>query len=154
MCLCFLLNKVLSFLKFLLTSLTNHPQRQRLIRARVGPEEGAASGEEGSGASGPWGRENGTAPEGERQPPEGELERGKETVGETCGGGQPKEQEEEEEEQEDQDEENVPFKPFVLPGKSRPHRKSDWDFVLILGCVSHHYAIKEIILNVSLSAKR
>lgn len=117
MCFCFLLNKVLSFLKFLLTSLTNHPQRQRLIRARVGPEEGAASGEEGSGASGPWGRENGTAPEGERQPPEGELERGKETVGETCGGGQPKEQEEEEEEQEDQDEENVPFKPFVLPGK-------------------------------------
>ncbi|XP_025998944.1 sodium/potassium/calcium exchanger 3-like isoform X2 [Astatotilapia calliptera] len=101
--------------------LNSHPhqltlsERQRLIRARVGPEEGAASGEEGSGASGPWGRENGTAPEGERQPPEGELERGKETVGETCGGGQPKEQEEEEEEQEDQDEENVPFKPFVLP---------------------------------------
>ncbi|XP_030595025.1 sodium/potassium/calcium exchanger 3 isoform X2 [Archocentrus centrarchus] len=90
-------------------------ERQRLIRARVGPEEGAASGEEGSGASGPWGRENGTVAEGERQPPEGERERSKETVGETCGGGQPKEEEEEEEEQEDQDEENVPFKPFILP---------------------------------------
>uniref|UniRef100_A0A3P9B695 Solute carrier family 24 member 6a n=1 Tax=Maylandia zebra TaxID=106582 RepID=A0A3P9B695_9CICH len=58
------------------------------------------------------------------------------TLGETCGGGQPKEQEEEEEEQEDQDEENVPFKPFVLPGKSRPHRKwlLSWPVSVLLYC--------------------
>lgn len=60
--------------------------------------------------------------EGERQPPEGEMERSKETVGETCGGGQPKEEEEEEDEQEDQDEENAPFKPFILPGTSWPQK--------------------------------
>jgi len=56
-----------------------HPQRQRLIQAQVSPEEGAASGEEGLGASGTWGRENGTAAEGDRQPLEGETERIKET---------------------------------------------------------------------------
>ncbi|GLD72367.1 sodium/potassium/calcium exchanger 3-like isoform X1 [Lates japonicus] len=91
--------------------------RQRLIRARVGPEEGgAASGEEGLGASGPWGRENGAvAAEGDRQMLEGDRERGKETVGETGGGAQSKEEEEEEEEQEEGEEENAPFKPFILP---------------------------------------
>uniref|UniRef100_A0AAZ1XUS7 Sodium/calcium exchanger membrane region domain-containing protein n=1 Tax=Oreochromis aureus TaxID=47969 RepID=A0AAZ1XUS7_OREAU len=109
-------------------------ERQRLIRARVGPEEGAASGEEGSGASGPWGRENGTVAEGERQPPEGE--RGKETVVETCGGGQPKEEEDEEEEQENQDEENVPFKPFVLPDGWRVRLKwlLSWPVSVLLYC--------------------
>ncbi|GAA6225310.1 sodium/potassium/calcium exchanger 3-like isoform X2 [Lates japonicus] len=92
-------------------------ERQRLIRARVGPEEGgAASGEEGLGASGPWGRENGAvAAEGDRQMLEGDRERGKETVGETGGGAQSKEEEEEEEEQEEGEEENAPFKPFILP---------------------------------------
>ncbi|XP_008278550.1 sodium/potassium/calcium exchanger 3 [Stegastes partitus] len=91
-------------------------ERQRLIRARVGPEEGGASGEEGLGASGPWGRENGTVAEGGRQMLEGERERAKETDGgETGGGAQPKEEEEEEEEQEEGEEENTPFKPFVLP---------------------------------------
>ncbi|XP_025767288.1 sodium/potassium/calcium exchanger 3 isoform X2 [Oreochromis niloticus] len=111
-------------------------ERQRLIRARVGPEEGAASGEEGSGASGPWGRENGTVAEGERQPPEGERERGKETVVETCGGGQPKEEEDEEEEQENQDEENVPFKPFVLPDGWRVRLKwlLSWPVSVLLYC--------------------
>uniref|UniRef100_A0A3B4UV78 Solute carrier family 24 member 6a n=1 Tax=Seriola dumerili TaxID=41447 RepID=A0A3B4UV78_SERDU len=90
-------------------------ERQRLIRARVGPEEGGASGEEGLGASGSWGRENGTVAEGDRQMLEGETERGKEMGGETGGGAQPKEEEEEEEEQEE-GEENTPFKPFILPG--------------------------------------
>ncbi|XP_051275490.1 sodium/potassium/calcium exchanger 3 isoform X2 [Dicentrarchus labrax] len=91
-------------------------ERQRLIRARVGPEEGGASGEEGVGTNGPWGgRENGTVAEGDTQPLEGERERGKETGGETGGGAQPKEEEEEEEEQEEGEDENVPFKPFVLP---------------------------------------
>ncbi|XP_023263151.1 sodium/potassium/calcium exchanger 3-like isoform X2 [Seriola lalandi dorsalis] len=89
-------------------------ERQRLIRARVGPEEGGASGEEGLGASGSWGRENGTVAEGDRQMLEGETERGKEMGGETGGGAQPKEDEEEEEEQEE-GEENTPFKPFILP---------------------------------------
>ncbi|XP_034545114.1 sodium/potassium/calcium exchanger 3 isoform X2 [Notolabrus celidotus] len=84
-------------------------ERQRLIRARGGSEEGGASGDEGVGA-------NGTVAEGNKQPPEGERERDKETVGESDGGAQPKdEEEEEEEEQEEGDEENSPFKPFVLP---------------------------------------
>ncbi|KAM9356997.1 sodium/potassium/calcium exchanger 3 [Symphorus nematophorus] len=90
-------------------------ERQRLIRARVGPEEGGASGEEGLGANGPWGRENGTVAEGDLQQLEGDRERGKETGGDRGGGAQPKEEEEEEEEQEEGDEENAPFKPFVMP---------------------------------------
>ncbi|XP_068571023.1 sodium/potassium/calcium exchanger 3 isoform X2 [Cebidichthys violaceus] len=91
-------------------------ERQRLIRSQVGPEEGGASGEEGFGANGPWGRENGTASEGDRHPLEEDKERGKETGGETGGGAQPKEEEEEEEEQEEEgEEENSPFEPFVLP---------------------------------------
>ncbi|XP_030000705.1 sodium/potassium/calcium exchanger 3 isoform X2 [Sphaeramia orbicularis] len=88
-------------------------ERQRLIRARGGPEEGGAAGDEG--ASGTWGRENGTVGEGDRQTLEGERERGKETGGETRGGAQPKEEEEEEEEQEDGEEENAAFKPFSFP---------------------------------------
>ncbi|XP_032383588.1 LOW QUALITY PROTEIN: sodium/potassium/calcium exchanger 3 [Etheostoma spectabile] len=90
-------------------------ERQRLIRARGGPEEGGASGEEGLGANGSWGRENGTVAEGDKQPLEGERERGKETGGETGGVAHPKEEEEEEEEQEEGEEENIPFKPFTLP---------------------------------------
>ncbi|XP_037636940.1 sodium/potassium/calcium exchanger 3-like isoform X1 [Sebastes umbrosus] len=90
-------------------------ERQRLIRARGGPEEGGASGEEGLGANGPWGRENGTVAEGDRQPLDGERETGKETCRETGGGAQLKEEEEEEEEQEEGEEEDAPFKPFVLP---------------------------------------
>ncbi|KAK1904874.1 Sodium/potassium/calcium exchanger 3 [Dissostichus eleginoides] len=58
-------------------------ERQRLIQARGGSVEGGASGEEGLGANGAWGRENGAATEGDRQPLEGE--RGKETEGEREG---------------------------------------------------------------------
>ncbi|XP_020500996.1 sodium/potassium/calcium exchanger 3 isoform X2 [Labrus bergylta] len=84
-------------------------ERQRLIRAREGSEEGGASGDEGVGA-------NGTVAEGDKPLPEGERERGKEAVGETDGGAQPKDEEdEEEEEQEEGVDENAPFKPFVLP---------------------------------------
>ncbi|KAM8733334.1 sodium/potassium/calcium exchanger 3 isoform 2-T2 [Acanthopagrus schlegelii] len=90
-------------------------ERQRLIRARVGPEEGAASGEESLGANGAWGRENGMVAEGEMQPLEGERERGKEMGGETGEGAQPKEEEEEDDDQEEGEEERSPFKPFVLP---------------------------------------
>ncbi|XP_072251702.1 sodium/potassium/calcium exchanger 3-like isoform X1 [Leuresthes tenuis] len=90
-------------------------ERQRLIQAQVSPEEGAASGEEGLGASGTWSRENGTAAEGDRQPLEGETERIKETEVETGGGVQAKEEEEEEDEQEEGEGENTPFKPFVVP---------------------------------------
>lgn len=67
------------------------------------------------GANGSWGRENGTVAEGDKQPLEGERERGKETGGETGGVVHPKEEEEEEEEQEEGEEENIPFKPFTLP---------------------------------------
>ncbi|KAK5864722.1 hypothetical protein PBY51_015941 [Eleginops maclovinus] len=92
-------------------------ERQRLIQARGGPVEGGASGEEGLGANGAWGRENGAATEGDRHPLEGE--RGKETEGET-GGAQPKEEEEEEEEEQEQEEgeeedDDAPLKPFVVP---------------------------------------
>ncbi|XP_008418620.1 sodium/potassium/calcium exchanger 3-like isoform X1 [Poecilia reticulata] len=83
-------------------------ERQRLIRARVSPEEGACPGEEGSGPGGNWGRENGAAAEGE-------MERGKESGGEAGGGAQLKENEEEEEDEEEGEEENSPFKPFILP---------------------------------------
>ncbi|KAM7000324.1 sodium/potassium/calcium exchanger 3-like isoform 2-T2 [Tautogolabrus adspersus] len=84
-------------------------ERQRLIRAREGSEEGGASGDEGVGA-------NGTVVEGDKQLPEGERERGKEAVAETDRGEQPKDEEdEEEEEQEEGVDENAPFKPFVLP---------------------------------------
>lgn len=94
-----------------------HPQRQRLIRARVGPEEGGASGEEGSGASVPWERDNRMVAEGDRQTLEGERERGKEMGEETGRGTQPKEEEEEEEDQEEGQDENAPFKPFNIPGE-------------------------------------
>ncbi|XP_056295466.1 sodium/potassium/calcium exchanger 3-like [Pseudoliparis swirei] len=84
-------------------------ERQRLIRSQGGPEEEGASGEEGLGANGLWGRESGTASEGDTPPLEEEKERGKETGGETGGAAQPKEEEEGEEE------EDTPFKPFILP---------------------------------------
>nr|XP_019954366.1 PREDICTED: sodium/potassium/calcium exchanger 3-like [Paralichthys olivaceus] len=90
-------------------------QRQRLIRSRVGLEEGAASGEEGSGASGLRGRENGSVAEGDRQTLEGEREMGKEVAVGTSGGALSKEEEEEEEEQEEREEEDSPFKPFNVP---------------------------------------
>lgn len=94
----------------------SYPQRQRLIRARVSPEEGGASGEDGSGASGQWGRENGALAEGDGLPLEGGREMRKEMGGETGVVAQHKE-EEEEEEQEEGAEENAPFNPFVLPGE-------------------------------------
>ncbi|KAF7228309.1 sodium/potassium/calcium exchanger 3 [Nothobranchius furzeri] len=91
-------------------------ERQRLIRAQVSPEEGAASGEHVLAPSGTLGRENGTTAEGERRPQEGKEETGKESGGETGASSQPKElEEEEEEEKEEGDEENTPFNPFILP---------------------------------------
>lgn len=92
-------------------------QRQRLIRARVSPEEGAGPVEEGSGPAGTWGRENGAPAEGERQLQEAEREGGKAAGGETGGGTQLKEEEEEEDNPEEGEEENSPFKPFILPCK-------------------------------------
>nr|XP_040031082.1 sodium/potassium/calcium exchanger 3-like isoform X1 [Gasterosteus aculeatus aculeatus] len=82
-------------------------ERQRLILTRGGPEEGVASGEGGVGA-------NGTASEGDGQPPEEEKEGDKETGGESGGGAPPKE--EEEQEREEGEEEDSPYEPFVLPG--------------------------------------
>ncbi|XP_029020843.1 sodium/potassium/calcium exchanger 3-like isoform X2 [Betta splendens] len=114
-------------------------ERQRLIRARVGPEEGGASGEEGSGAGVPWERENRTVAEGDRQTLEGGRERGKEVREDTDTGrgAQPKEEEEEEEEdrQEGQDE-NAPFKPFVIPGGWCVRLKwlLSWPVSLLLHC--------------------
>nr|XP_046263096.1 sodium/potassium/calcium exchanger 3-like isoform X2 [Scatophagus argus] len=111
-------------------------ERQRLIRARVGPEEGGASGEESSGANGAWGRENGTMAEGDAQPLEGERERGKEVGGERGGGAQPKEEEDEEEEQEEGEEQSAPFKPFVLPDGwcERVKWLLSWPVSILLHC--------------------
>ncbi|XP_038142451.1 sodium/potassium/calcium exchanger 3-like [Cyprinodon tularosa] len=88
-------------------------ERQRLIRARVSPEEGL--GEERSGAGGGWRRENGAAAEGERQLQEEDREGGMDSGGETGGGAPLKDEGEEEEDQEEEEEENSPFKPFILP---------------------------------------
>uniref|UniRef100_A0A8C2WVD6 Sodium/calcium exchanger membrane region domain-containing protein n=1 Tax=Cyclopterus lumpus TaxID=8103 RepID=A0A8C2WVD6_CYCLU len=76
--------------------------KERLIRSQGGPEEEGASGVDGLGANGLWGRESGTVSEGDMQPLEEEKERE-----------QPKE--EKEEEQEEGEEEYTPFKPFILP---------------------------------------
>ncbi|TNN81885.1 Sodium/potassium/calcium exchanger 5 [Liparis tanakae] len=91
--------------------------RQRLIRSQGGPEEEGASGEDGLGANGLWGRESGAASEGDAPPLEEEKERGKEAGGETGGAAPPKEEEEEQEQEEEdgEEEENTPFKPFILP---------------------------------------
>ncbi|XP_071753851.1 sodium/potassium/calcium exchanger 3-like [Centroberyx gerrardi] len=113
-------------------------ERQRLIRARGGPEEAGGTGEEGgAGAGGPWGRENGAAAEGDRPPPEGEREREKEVGGETGGGGaQPKEEEEEEEEQEEEEDDKSPFKPFVFPDSwcARLKWLVSWPVSVLLHC--------------------
>lgn len=93
------------------------PQRQRLIRARVSPEEGAASGEEGSGANRLCGRENGSLAQGDKQMVDGETERSKESFEGASGGAPSKEEEEDEEEQEEGEGESTPFKPFILPGE-------------------------------------
>lgn len=82
------------------------PQRQRLIWARVSPEEAGAAGEESSGA-------DRTMAEGDLQPQE--EERGREVAGVKGRGAQHK-GEVEDEEGEDPD---APFKPFVLPGEWR-----------------------------------
>ncbi|XP_029918034.1 sodium/potassium/calcium exchanger 3-like [Myripristis murdjan] len=107
-------------------------ERQRLIRARGGLDEGGGTGEEGAGTSGPWGRENGATAEGDRPPLEGEREK---EMGETVGGAQPKE-EEEEEDQEEEDEERVPFKPFVLPDSWCDRLKwlMSWPVSILLHC--------------------
>lgn len=88
------------------------PQRQRLIRARVSPEDGGAAGEESSGA-------DGTAGDSDTQPRE-EVG-GKEVAGVTGGGAQQKDEVENEEGEEEgeEEEEEAPFKPFVLPGEWR-----------------------------------
>ncbi|KAM9849686.1 sodium/potassium/calcium exchanger 3-like [Aulostomus maculatus] len=111
-------------------------QRQRLIRARVGPEEGGPSGEDGLGASGPWGRVNGMVAEGDCQPLESEREMGKEMGRETLGGVQPKDEEEEEEEPEEGEEESMPFKPFVMPDGwcVRVKWLLSWPISLLLHC--------------------
>ncbi|XP_029703407.1 sodium/potassium/calcium exchanger 3-like [Takifugu rubripes] len=89
-------------------------ERQRLIRARLSPEEGGAAGEESSGGDRTMG-------DGGMQQKE-EEERGKGAAGVRGGGAQQKEEveneegeEEGEEEEEEEEEEEAPFKPFVMP---------------------------------------
>ncbi|KAM3866507.1 sodium/potassium/calcium exchanger 3 [Diretmus argenteus] len=111
-------------------------ERQRLIRARGGLEEGGGTGEEGVAVGGPWGRENGATAEGDRQPLEEEREREKEMGGETGGGAQPKEEEEEEEEPEEEEEEKVPFRPFLMPDAwcARLQWLLSWPVSILLHC--------------------
>ncbi|XP_011478326.1 sodium/potassium/calcium exchanger 3 isoform X2 [Oryzias latipes] len=101
-------------------------ERQRLIRAQAGPEEGAVSGEEGTS----WGRENGTGAEGDGQHLEGE--RGKETEGEQSG----QQKEEEDDEGVVHEEEEAPFKPFVVPDGwcSRLKWLLSWPLSFLLYC--------------------
>ncbi|XP_034037508.1 sodium/potassium/calcium exchanger 3-like [Thalassophryne amazonica] len=109
-------------------------ERQRLIHARSGPEEGGATRDGGLGVSRPWGRENGVVTEVDRQPVEGEKEGRKETA----GGDRRRSttEEEEEEEQEDGEEENGPFKPFVMPDGwcSRLKWLLSWPVSVLLHC--------------------
>lgn len=99
-----------------LSSVISFSQRQRLIRARVGPEDGGAAGEESSGG-------DRTTGDGDMQQKE-EEEMGKGAAGGRGGGAQQKEQVENEEgeeegDEEEEEEEEAPFKPFVLPGECR-----------------------------------
>ncbi|XP_024139689.1 sodium/potassium/calcium exchanger 3 isoform X1 [Oryzias melastigma] len=103
-------------------------ERQRLIRAQAGPEEGAASGEEGTS----WGRENGTGAEGDGQHPT--EERGKETEGGKAG--PQKEEEDDEGVVHEEEEEDDPFKPFVVPDGwcSRLKWLLSWPLSFLLHC--------------------
>lgn len=106
-----------SVIQYFSSSLCNFfSQRQRLIRARLSPEEGGAAGEESSGGDRTMG-------EGGMQQKE-EEERGKGAAGVRGGGAQQKEEVENEEgeeegEEEEEEEEEAPFKPFVMPGECR-----------------------------------
>lgn len=92
-----------------------HPQqlsfseRQRLIRARAGREEGGAAGEEG--VSGLWSQENGTVSEGSRQILENERIKDSAEPRETA-----QFKEEDEEELEEEEEQPSTLNPFSFPG--------------------------------------
>ncbi|XP_055014995.1 sodium/potassium/calcium exchanger 3-like [Boleophthalmus pectinirostris] len=86
-------------------------ERQRLIQARGGHEEGAAAGKEGG--SGPWCRDNGTLTERDRQTLE--CDTIKEESGEAQGASEIKEEEEDEEEQEGGADQHSALNPFCFP---------------------------------------
>ncbi|XP_077387308.1 sodium/potassium/calcium exchanger 3-like isoform X2 [Festucalex cinctus] len=117
-------------------------ERQRLIRAQVGAKErdggaaaAAASSDDGCGVAVPWGAENGSVAEADCPPLDVGRRAGKETGREVAGAAQAKE-EEEEEEQEGDEEENVPFKPFVIPDGwcMRVKWLLSWPVSLLLHC--------------------
>ncbi|XP_033830546.1 sodium/potassium/calcium exchanger 3 [Periophthalmus magnuspinnatus] len=86
-------------------------ERQRLIQARGGHEEGTAAGKEGG--SRPWGQDNGTVTERDGQTLE--CDTIKEESGETPGAAEIKEEEEDEEEQEGGEDQHSALNPFCFP---------------------------------------
>ncbi|KAM8848766.1 sodium/potassium/calcium exchanger 3 isoform 1-T1 [Synchiropus picturatus] len=101
-------------------------ERQRLIQARLGQEDGRPSGEEAMAASATWGRENGMTSESQTF----EEEKVTSTEEEV----QPKE--EEEEEPEEGEEDGAPYKPFTLPDgwASRVKWVLSWPLSFLLHC--------------------
>uniref|UniRef100_UPI003B5B9B0C sodium/potassium/calcium exchanger 3-like isoform X2 n=1 Tax=Eucyclogobius newberryi TaxID=166745 RepID=UPI003B5B9B0C len=85
-------------------------ERQRLIQARGGHEDGAAGKE---GGSGPWGRDNGTVTDREKQTLESETI--KEESGEAQGADEIKEEEEDEEVPEGGEFFHSALNPFCFP---------------------------------------
>lgn len=107
-------------------------ERQRLIRARCHEEAGTA-GDDG-GSIGPWGRENGTMGETERQTPGGD--RSKEVSVEAAIGAVESKEEEEDEEEPDDGEDHAAFKPFSFPSGwcDRVKWFVSWPVSLLLYC--------------------
>ncbi|XP_061132494.1 sodium/potassium/calcium exchanger 3-like isoform X1 [Syngnathus typhle] len=112
-------------------------ERQRLIRAQVGAKDGNASADDGCGAGGSRGRENGSVSEAECQHLDVGRGEGKDSGEAVAGAAQVKEEEEEEEEeQEGEEEESEPFKPFIIPDGPCVRVKwlLSWPLSLLLHC--------------------
>ncbi|XP_019739833.1 sodium/potassium/calcium exchanger 3 isoform X2 [Hippocampus comes] len=122
--------------------LNQHPhqltfsERQRLIRAQVGAKDGGASADDGCGAGGSWGRENGSVAEADCQPLDAGRREAKETGREVGDAAAQAKEEEEEEEQEAEGDENAPFKPFIMPNGRCVRVKwlLSWPVSLLLHC--------------------
>ncbi|XP_054647800.1 sodium/potassium/calcium exchanger 3-like isoform X2 [Dunckerocampus dactyliophorus] len=108
-------------------------ERQRLIRAQGSAKEGGAPADDGSGAGGEWGRENGSAAEADGQALDVERRVGKETGWEVGGGAK---EEEEDQETDGEEEENGAFKPFIIPDGWCVRAKwlISWPISLLLHC--------------------
>ncbi|XP_051922474.1 sodium/potassium/calcium exchanger 3 isoform X2 [Hippocampus zosterae] len=111
-------------------------ERQRLIRAQVGAKDDIASADDGCGAGGSWGRENGSVAEADCQLLDVGRREAKETEREVGNAAAQAKEEEEEEEQEAEGDENAPFKPFIMPNGwcARVKWLLSWPVSLLLHC--------------------